>query len=195
MPNVTPRTRTVDVRTALVDAAIAVLERDGLRGLTVRAVAQEAGVAPMGVYNHFTDKQGLQRSVVDFGFARLTDTIHASADPDPGERMMRCGRAYRRIALEHPQVYRLMFGPDLGHGTLENPARAFEALVRTIMFAQAGGVIRAGDPMTIAKNVWAAIHGAVILEIERAGPEMPSSADDEYESLLTMIQRGLAPAG
>lgn len=193
MPQALPRTRTADVRTALVAAAIAVLERDGLKGLTVRAVAKEAGVAPMGVYNHFTDKDGLQLAVVDFGFARLTETIHAITDADPAQRMMDCGRSYRRIALEHPQVYRLMFGANLGHDTLENPRRAFDALVQTIMYAQAGGVLRAGDPTVLAKNVWAAIHGAVVLELELVGPpDLSSTADDEYESLLQMIRRGLS---
>ncbi|MDF0528514.1 TetR/AcrR family transcriptional regulator [Tsukamurella sp. 8F] len=194
MTNTPTRTRTADVRGALVGAAIAVLEREGLRGLTVRAVAKEAGVAPMGVYNHFTDKSGLQLAVVDFGFARLADTIRAVPDAEPVARMLACGHEYRRIALEHPQVYRLMFGPDKGHGGLDNPPRAFDALVQTILFAQAGGVVRPGEPTSLAKNVWAAIHGAVMLELDAVGPpDLPTSTSDDYDGVLAMILRGLAP--
>ena len=55
MSSETPRSRTSagDVRPLLVAAGRRILERDGAAALTVRAVAKEAGVAPMGVYNHF----------------------------------------------------------------------------------------------------------------------------------------------
>jgi hypothetical protein len=43
----------------LLNAAEGVLVKDGLRGLTVRAVAAEAGVAPMSVYNQFGGKAAL----------------------------------------------------------------------------------------------------------------------------------------
>ncbi|HEY4993338.1 MAG TPA: helix-turn-helix domain-containing protein, partial [Nakamurella sp.] len=53
------RTPSRDIELALVDAAERVLVRDGPGAVTVRAVAIEAGVAPMGVYNRFGGKDGL----------------------------------------------------------------------------------------------------------------------------------------
>ena len=54
-----PRTPSAQVASELLNAAESVLVKDGMRGLTVRAVAAEAGVAPMSVYNHFGGKAGL----------------------------------------------------------------------------------------------------------------------------------------
>ena len=56
-----PRTRTsaAEIRSSLIRAGRTILERDGEAGLTVRAVAAEAKVAPMGVYNHFDGRDGL----------------------------------------------------------------------------------------------------------------------------------------
>jgi AcrR family transcriptional regulator len=45
-----------DLRRALLDAAEKVLERDGPGGLSLRAVAREAGVSPAAPYHHFKDK-------------------------------------------------------------------------------------------------------------------------------------------
>ncbi len=59
-----PRTPSQDVERALVDAAEAVLVREGPAGVTVRAVAAEAGVAPMGVYNRFGGKDGLVSAIL-----------------------------------------------------------------------------------------------------------------------------------
>ena len=193
MPEVV-RTRSQDVRAALVTAAIVVLERDGPPGLTVRAVSQEANVAPMGVYNHLTDKRGLELAIIDTGFAELRDALTAVTVADAQQRMYESGQAYRRIAKAHPQVYRLMFGPNLGDRALRNPALAFGALVDIVMYAQVAGILRRGDPQVMAKNVWASIHGAVMLELETAqAAGNDTDWDSEYHELLAMIGRGLAP--
>ena len=55
------RTPSADVERELLAAAEAVLVRDGPGGLTVRAVAAEAGIAPMGVYTRLGGKDGLAR--------------------------------------------------------------------------------------------------------------------------------------
>ena len=53
------RTRSADVERELLAAAETVLVREGPGGLTVRAVATEAGLSHMGVYNHLGGKDGL----------------------------------------------------------------------------------------------------------------------------------------
>src|SRR5919107_2916599 len=85
------RTPSRAVEQALVDAAERVLVRDGLAGVTVRAVATEAGVAPMGVYNRFGSKDGLVAAVLARGFESLRAAASASDAPDPVERLLACG--------------------------------------------------------------------------------------------------------
>lgn len=61
----TRRTPATEVRTNLIASGRRILERDGVAGLTVRVVATDAGVAPMGVYNHFDGKEGLLDALVN----------------------------------------------------------------------------------------------------------------------------------
>ena len=61
------------------------LEREGVAGLTVRAVAAEAGVAPMGVYNHFDGKPGLLLAVLQRAFDGLREAVTVSSSV-PAER-------------------------------------------------------------------------------------------------------------
>jgi hypothetical protein len=56
--------------------------------------------------------------------------------------MYESAQVYRRIAKAHPQVYRLMFGPNLSDPALRNPDGALDALVDTIMYAQVAGIRR-----------------------------------------------------
>src|SRR3954469_15893523 len=97
------RTPSRAVEQALVDAAERVLVRDGLPGVTVRAVATEAGVAPMGVYNRFGSKDGLVAAVLMRGFDGLRAAVIEDADADPVARLLASGRNYRRFALGSPR--------------------------------------------------------------------------------------------
>ena len=117
------RTRSVDVQTALEEAAHRVLLRDGPSAVTVRAVAAEAGVAPMGVYNHLGGKDGLVASILVRGFDGLTAAISAGDEPDPVVRLRTCGQRYRAFALENPQHYAVMFEAALPMET-ESPVGA-----------------------------------------------------------------------
>jgi AcrR family transcriptional regulator len=47
------RTPSVAMEAALLEAAAGILETEGPDALSVRRIAATAGVAPMGVYNHF----------------------------------------------------------------------------------------------------------------------------------------------
>jgi AcrR family transcriptional regulator len=66
--------RSRQTRDRLLDAAEAVLARDGLEGATVPAIAEEAGVAVGSVYRRFPDKDALFRGVYERFFTRGAET-------------------------------------------------------------------------------------------------------------------------
>ncbi len=100
-----PRTPSARVASELLNAAESVLVKDGLRGLTVRAVAAEAGVAPMSVYNQFGGKAGLLAALPLRGPARLEAAIEADEEADARASLRHCCLRYREFALANPQLY------------------------------------------------------------------------------------------
>src|SRR4051812_35887744 len=68
------------LRDALLEAAERVLERDGLAGLTLRAVAREAGVSHAAPTHHFGDLTGLLSELAAIGFARFNAAMASSSD-------------------------------------------------------------------------------------------------------------------
>lgn len=189
------RTPSADVERSLVDAAVAVLERDGAAALTVRAVAAEAGVAPMGVYNHLGGKDGLVAAVLIRGFDGLTAGMTALAGLPPERRLRECGRAYRRFASGNPAVYTLMFGTAKAEAradVVEHAEAAFGALVGAVVATQQAGLVMAGEPFDLAMRIWSAVHGAMSLELAGSGPPNEDSAGT-YERIINMIEAGLAP--
>ena len=81
------RTRSADIERELLAAAETVLVREGPGGLTVRAVATQAGIAPMGVYNHLGSKDGLIEALLTRGFDRLRAAVEPGDEPDMLDRL------------------------------------------------------------------------------------------------------------
>ena len=104
------RTPSIGMETAMVDAAFDLLEREGPDALSIRRIAAAAGVAPMGVYNHFDSKAGIIEALFVEGFERLREAmVTLSEIDDPAEALFEGGRRYRALALAHPMAYQLMF--------------------------------------------------------------------------------------
>ena len=194
------RTPSADVQSALLAAAEAVLVRDGPGGLTVRAVAAEAGIAPMGVYNRLGGKDGLIDALLIRGFDRLRLTVDrtlaATADePDMRGRLLACAASYRRFALDNPHFYAIMFEDAIPHEFTEevgeHATAAFGALVRVVELAAAAGALAAPDPTEVAQQIWSALHGAVALELK--GLVLTPDAERTYQAMITTVIRGLAP--
>ena len=191
------RTPSAEVERDLVAAAEAVLVRDGPGAVTVRAVAAEAGIAPMGVYNRLGGKDGLVHALLIIGFDRLRAAIESGTEPDMLTRLHACGLRYREFALSNPHFYAIMFEDAIPHehDSLEVQAHAqaaFAALVRMVELAAAAEQIVAPDPTEIAQQIWSAVHGAVALELKDLVLTPDPAAT--YRAFLATILRGLVPS-
>jgi AcrR family transcriptional regulator len=194
------RTRSADVERELLAAAETVLVREGPGGLTVRAVAAEAGIAPMGVYNRLGGKDGLVDALLIRGFDRLRAAcdaaINDTAEPSIRARLFACGLNYRKFALDNPHFYAIMFEDSLLHEhdnpeVSEHAQAAFGALVRAVELAAAADVIAAPDPLEAAQQIWSAVHGAVALELK--GLVLTPDPKRTYQAFLETVIRGLGP--
>src|SRR5580698_3836208 len=104
------RTPSAGMEGALLASASDILESEGPDALSVRRIAAAAGVAPMGVYNHFESKFGIVDALFMLGFERLSTALaDVRAIPDPLEALVESGRRYRALALAQPMMYQLMF--------------------------------------------------------------------------------------
>jgi AcrR family transcriptional regulator len=161
--------------------------------LTVRAVAAEAGVATMGVYNRLGGKTGLVSALLISGFDRLRGAIEAGDEPDPRTRLRACCLRYREFALANPHFYAILFEDSIPHGyeseVGEHATACFYVLVRNVELAAAGGALVAPDAQEVAQQIWGAIHGAVALE--RKGLVQTPDPSATFNASLETILRGL----
>ena len=181
-----------DLKRALTDAALGLVQEKGPKGFTLREVARRAGVSPAAPYRHFADKAQLLGAVATLGFVQLHEALSATAakTTDPHAQVIAMGRTYVRWAVSHPDYYQVMFGSELDKS--DNPelltagARTFDDLLDTIVRCQEAKLLPAGDPRDVAGPIWALLHGVATLAI---GGDLKHV--DIKESPLTLIERAL----
>jgi AcrR family transcriptional regulator len=167
-----------DLRNALLHSALEILESEGLEAMSLRAVARRAGVSQAAPYHHFKDKRALIAGVSTIGHIMLADTARTFRDMG-GEgyaSLIRMGAGYVAFAKENPNLFRLMFGPELtdytGDQDYIDATKAGRSLIRTKM----GEVMKiAGDPTAeMIENsttvAWCFVHGLATLVVDNKIP-------------------------
>lgn len=160
-----------DLKRALTQAALGLVQEKGPKGFTLREVARRAGVSTAAPYRHFADKAELLAAAATQGFVQLHETLSKTAakSTDPGRQALDMGRAYVRWAVAHPDYYQVMFGSELDKSDkpdmLTAASRAFDDLLDVIVRCQDARLLPAGDPLEIAGPVWSLLHGIATLTI------------------------------
>ncbi|THD70800.1 MAG: TetR/AcrR family transcriptional regulator [Bradyrhizobium sp.] len=144
---------------ALLEAAERVLERDGLAGLTLRAVAREAGVSHAAPTHHFGDLTGLVSELAAIGFRQFNAAMAAAgaANVLPKDKAIARAKAYVAYAQAHPGMYGLMFRTerlDMSRPSLHEAANA--------SFAGLAGAIGASRHEHISEQALSLEQGAAI---------------------------------
>jgi AcrR family transcriptional regulator len=184
-----------DVGRALVDAAHQVLAEEGPFGLTVRRVAQVAGVSTMNVYSRFGGKDGLIEQLFIDGFTRLGERMTSQPlTDDPYEDLRVCGLEYRRWALENPTYYMVMFDtvvPDWQPSAVAEDVAmaALACLAAQIQRAIDAGQLQATDAMSLAVSFWATSHGLISLEM-RMTSRQRFDWPAVYEETVSRLREG-----
>ncbi|MDR5823663.1 MULTISPECIES: TetR/AcrR family transcriptional regulator [unclassified Caballeronia] len=175
------------LREALLEAAEQVLRRDGLRGLTLRAISREVGVSHTAPQRHFNDTAGVLSELAAIGHHRLAAAMAKCAKgiADPLERRKAIGRGYIRFAVKQPDLFRLMSRNEL----LDQSNEALVQARRMSIRALAGTLGPANVPEQPIQRIdtaraiemtagWAYVHGLAMLLIDERLNSIAQITDD-----------------
>ncbi len=158
---------------AIAEAALALIEEEGLEAFSTRKLGARLGVEAMALYHHFPNKGLLMRRAA----AKLRESIPLPADKTMGWRawMGQAARSTRAVALAHPKAFALL-GP-----------RAFVPPAALRVLAAAGFPER--DAARMARIMAAFLNGIIAAEIAE-----PEAMDGAFERGLVMVLDGIARA-
>ena len=160
-----------DLRAALVQAGLKLLEERHGDDIGLREVARAVGVSATAVYRHFPDKAALLRALAAEGLARLAAAQRSASDAAGGgiAGFTATGRAYVRFALANPALFRLLFShpPDQDPmtATRDQLSEAFLMLLANAELVVPPGA-SAETVKLAALDAWARVHGLAMLMLD-----------------------------
>src|SRR5262245_6713086 len=163
-----------DLRNALLEAGLEILDREGIAAVTLREIAARAGVSHAAPAHHFGNLKGLMTALAAVAFGRLYESIEAAMDAAPKppvEQLRAAGRGYVSFAERNPGLFRLMFtaslldhaDPDLQRAG----GRAYQQLLDIAAQAAAERGGHGADYVSaVALQIWCSVHGFAHLLLE-----------------------------
>jgi len=143
-----------NLREALIEEALRVIEAEGAAALSLRDLAKSLGVSHAAPRHHFPDKLALLTAIAAQGYELLASRLDEAAD----QGFLETGVAYVRFAVDHPGHIRVMYEPSLFRA--DAPA-IVAARVRAgaVFFGSAESFRPGEDSRRVALAGWCLMHG------------------------------------
>lgn len=176
-----------DARNALISAAGDLLEDLGAAGLSLRQVAERAGLSRQAPYNHFADKEALLAELVRSGYERLAAAAREMSGDHSGEvALSRTAEAYIEFAQELPALFRLMFSRELVDLSRSPPANEAAAAAFGVLSAVVATMVEGDRVDELSLAAWCLIHGYATL-CNETGLEPPSARKTRARQFARLI--------
>ncbi|SEE45920.1 TetR/AcrR family transcriptional regulator [Bradyrhizobium erythrophlei] len=190
------------LREDILKAAISLIDKAGsCEGVSLRAVAKQAGIAAPSVYPHFADRDALLLAVLQKLFDELVElrtTAEDAAGSGAWERLRAGVFATVRFGLERPGHYKMLYEGRVISGLSDPKAATFgrtiqirvAALIKEILAATPGR--EAEDAERLSLLLWAATHGVISLQINKPTLRWPKATVLVEELMRALIRPGAA---
>jgi AcrR family transcriptional regulator len=185
-----------DTRSRIIAAAARILQEQGARAVTTRAVAQAGRVQAPTIYRLFGDKDGLIDAVVEYVMATyVASKSTTEPDADPVADLRAGWRAQVEFGLANPWLYALINSPDRAE---RSPATAagIEVLRAKVHRLAAAGLLRVDEWRAVAM-IHAAGSGTVRTLLGMSPEERdPDLSEQMFDAVVASILTGapVAPA-
>ncbi|WP_146345369.1 TetR/AcrR family transcriptional regulator [Phaeobacter marinintestinus] len=188
-----------NLRQALIEAALQLIEEKGPTGFTLSEAAKTAGVTPAAVYRHFAGREDLIAEAARQGFEMFADLMQFAYDkgqPSALAAFEATGRAYLAFARKNPGHYIAMFESGISLNRTPELAAA-AARARSVLEQAAADLSQRIPPekrppaSMFSAHIWALSHGVVELYARNTGTASPFPPEDLLETGIGIYLRGL----
>lgn len=175
---------------AVIDAAAAIANADGLAAVTLARLAGQLGVRPPSLYKHIAGLDGVRRALALRGLAEANARIgRATVGKARDDALFALAHAYWRFARDEPGLYAASLrAARPGENDI---AAAGEALLGTVLSVLAGYGVKGNDALHATRGLRAIVHGFVSLDLA-GGFRLKLDLDQSFDRLLAAFARDLA---
>lgn len=182
-----------DVRAGILNASLQLMNEGGLGALSMREVARRAGVSHQAPYHYFQDREAILAELAGEGFDQLYDymisAVGLARDRTAKSRAM--GEAYIRFALNHPELFRLMFRNEMCDLSRypEAKAKAEKCFNVPVEILGVSGTLddKANPDLVPVIASWSIAHGLATLLLEGKLRDSFGETTDQKEAAANRV--------
>lgn len=162
-------------RERIVEAAVRLVESDGLSSLSMRRLGGALGVEAMALYRYIDGRDDLLEAMVD----ALADKVPRAADMDlrPGGSwqayLQELAHAVRDLAREHPRIFPLLVTRPPAAPWLRPPLRSVD-LVEDFLGALTSRGLSDAQAVSAYRSFTSFLLGALLLAVTEEGASLPA---------------------
>jgi len=183
-------------RSIILQAALAIVDRDGVDGLSMRRLSDALGRDPVMIYRHVPNKAAVLDGVAEIVLAQLSVN---TADPDWAGQLRTVARAFRQLTLAHPKVVPLLVTRPLATPLGQRPPGMLRPLEDVLALLTSAG-FAGDDALHIYRVLFGFLYGHILNELQEV-IERPEETDHVLRFGLHRLPitefpvlRSLAPA-
>jgi AcrR family transcriptional regulator len=192
-----------NLREALIEATLRLIEESGPEHVTVREAATRAGVSSGAPFRHFPTRAALLTAVAEQAMARfrweIATALDQAADDEPLVRFHALGIAYLRWAGRNPTQFRVisdrsLVDIDSSESLRRDNAEIRELMDRLVVEAQQGGSLRTADVTLAPVAARALVYGLARMYVDGHLAEWegdPHAAERQMEATLHLFAESL----
>lgn len=185
----------------ILTAAREIVQREGFKGLSMRALATAVGVTAPTLYDYFANKEAVLDGLYLEGVRALAERYDDILDSTESglECMAEMARGYRHFALTQQEIFLLVFSRvdaayAPGDDELCECKSIFERVIAAMRRAMDQGHMAATDPEVAAYFLWTTVHGAVMLEVNKVVSKWDTETLRQmFEQNLGMLRMAFEP--
>jgi AcrR family transcriptional regulator len=178
---------------AVIDAASALADGEGVEAVTLARLASELGVRPPSLYKHVAGLDAIRRALAVRGIAEASRRLQrATIGKSRDAALFALAHAYWQFARDRPGLYAASL--RAAKPGEKDVAAAGDALLGTVLAVLAGYGVRNSDALHATRGLRAIIHGFVSLDAA-GGFRLKLDLDESFHRLLAAFARDLALRG
>ncbi|HKV20950.1 MAG TPA: TetR/AcrR family transcriptional regulator C-terminal domain-containing protein [Mycobacterium sp.] len=160
-------------RATILQAALGIIDREGIEGLSMRRLSAQVGRDPTVLYRHVPNKAALLDGVAEIVLGQLRVD---AADADWAAQLRAVGHEFRRLALAHPKVVALLVTRPLATPLGQRPPGMLRPLEDVLALLTSSGFSGA-DALHIYRMLFGYLNGHILTELQEV-IERPEETDD-----------------
>lgn len=175
-------------REKVLAVATELVDREGVKALTVGRIATQLQIRPPSLYNHMQSLEQLEQDLAVRGLQELAVRLRAATTGVAElDALKALAYAYRTFAALHPGLYALSLRSQNDNADYSTAGSEIIAVVQSVL---QGYDLSDEQMLHATRCLRSAVHGFVSLEVA-GGFGMPFDIDESFSRLIQILHQGL----